>query len=74
MKYILTLYLVSFLESTPVIKQQHIVPFQYDSYYECLADGYTKAYNFILNADEEFINQELIAIKLECKYIKLEDS
>lgn len=71
MKYVLILYLVSFLDQSPVVKEKHIVPIEFNTYFECITDGYVKAYSYMVNTGEQRVNEELLAVKFECKGVKV---
>ena len=74
MKYVLILYLESFVNEPPVITQQHIVPTEFNSYYQCISDGYIRSYNTLMNIGEDLVDEQLLAVKFECKKIKVTKS
>lgn len=69
MKYVLVLYLCSFLNTTPEILQQSISPIEYPTYYDCLSDGYIQSYGKILAIGVNEVNKHHLAIKFECKQV-----
>lgn len=69
MKYVLVLYLCSFLNTTPVVLQQTISPTEYPTYYDCISDGYITSYSKIMSMGVKAVDEQKLAIKFECKEV-----
>ena len=67
MKYVLLMYLCSFAVDPPVIEQSHVSPIEYNSYFECITDGYVKSYAKMLETGQKEVDKKKLAIKFECK-------
>ena len=72
MKYILMLHVCSFLNiSSPVCETTHIVPLEFDTYQDCILQGYKSSHNTLTEIYGERIEEEKLAIKFECQEIKI---
>ena len=73
MKYILILYMCSTI--TNLCPNSSISGYQFDSHYDCVDAGYAIAQSTYRNLnkleewDKDYINQNKIVIKFECKEI-----
>ena len=73
MKYILILYMCSTM--TNLCPNSSISGYQFDSHYDCVDAGYSIAQSTYRNLnkleewDKDYINQNKIVIKFECKEI-----
>ena len=72
MKYIIILYLCSYINVEPVCHQGKILAIEFDSYNSCILEGYRQSYAHIKNLDQDRVNEEKMAIKFQCKEINLE--
>jgi hypothetical protein len=70
MKFVLTLYLFSFVNiQQPVPLATHIIPMEFKTYKECILQGYKSAHNTLKELYGEKIEKQKLAIKFECKEI-----
>ena len=73
MKYILVLYMCSTM--TNLCPNSSISGYQFDTHYDCVDAGYVVAQSTYRNLnkieewDKDYINQNKIVIKFECKEI-----
>ena len=71
MKYVLLLHVCSFLNfASPVCEPTHIVPLEFDTYQDCILQGYKSSHNTLKEIYGNRIEEEKLAIKFECKQIK----
>jgi len=73
MKYVIILYLCSFVNVQPVCYSEKIVGLEFDNYYDCILDGYKQSHNHLASLDREKIEKQKLAIRFQCKEIKLEN-
>ena len=73
MKYVIILYLCSFANVPPTCYSEKIVSLEFDNYYDCILNGYKQSYNHLASLDKEQIIKEKLAIKFQCKEIKMEN-
>ena len=72
MKYVLLLHVCSFLNTTiPVCTATHIVPLEFNTYQDCILQGYKSSHNTLKEIYGNRIEEEKLAIKFECKEIKI---
>ena len=70
MKFILTLYLFSFVNmQNSVPLTSHIVPLQFDTYKDCILHGYRASHNTLKELYGDRIEDEKLAIKFQCQEI-----
>ena len=70
MKFILTLYLFSFVNmQNSVPLTSHIVPLQFDTYKDCILHGYKASHNTLKELYGDRIEDEKLAIKFECRQV-----
>ena len=70
MKFILLLHVCSFLHAgVPVCTSTHIVPLEFQTYKECILQGYKSSHNTLKELYDEKIEKEKLAIKFECKEV-----
>jgi MFS-type transporter involved in bile tolerance (Atg22 family) len=70
MKFVLLLHVCSFLNSaTPICTATHVVPLEFNSYKDCILQGYKSSHNTLKELYGEKIEEEKLAIKFECKQI-----
>lgn len=67
MKYVLVLYLCSFVNNTPVILEQAISPTEYPTYYDCVSDAYITSYSKIMSLGVKQVDEKKLAINFICK-------
>ena len=72
MKYIIILYLCSYVNVEPVCLPGKILSFEFDSYNLCILEGYRQSYAHLKDLDQDRVNEEKMAIKFQCKEINLE--
>ena len=72
MKYVLVLYVCSFINSvSPQCFESHIVPLEFKSYEECILQGYKSSHNTLKELYGERIEEEKLAIKFYCQKVKV---
>ena len=72
MKYVIILYLCSFVNVQPTCYSEKIVALEFDNYYDCILQGYKQSHNHLASLDREKIINQKLAIRFQCKEIKLE--
>ena len=73
MKYVIILYLCSFVNVQPTCYSEKIVALEFDNYYDCTLNGYKQAHNHLASLDKEEIIKNKLAIRFNCKEIKMEN-
>ena len=73
MKYVIILYLCSFVNVQPVCFTEKIVALEFTNYSDCILEGYRQSWSHLKNIDKDKINKEKLAIKFKCKEIKMEN-
>jgi len=72
MKYVIILYLCSFVNTEPVCYSDKIVGLEFSNYYDCILDGYKQSHNHLATLEKEQIIKDKLAIRFQCKEIKSE--
>ena len=72
MKYVIILYLCSFVNVQPTCYSEKVVALEFDNYYDCILQGYKQSYNHLASLDKEKIIEQKLAIRFQCKEIKTE--
>jgi hypothetical protein len=57
----------------PTCYSEKIVSLEFDNYYDCILNGYKQSHNHLASIDKEKIIKEKLAIKFQCKEIKMEN-
>ena len=71
MKYVLILYVCSFInQANPFCNESHIVPLEFETYKECILQGYKSSHNTLVQYEDR-IEREKLAIKLYCQKVKV---
>ena len=78
MKYVIILYLCSFVNVQSTCYSEKVVALEFDNYYDCILQGYKQSHNHLVSLDKDKVNKEKIinqklAIRFQCKEIKLEN-
>ena len=74
MKYVLILYVCSFIDiSNPSCSETHGVPLEFKDYQECILQGYKSAHNTLSELYGDRIENEKLAIKFNCQAVKVEE-
>jgi hypothetical protein len=73
MKYIIILYLCSFSNVEPVCYSEKVVSLEFNNYYDCILEGYKQSYSHLASLDKEEITKQKLAIRFNCKEIKMEN-
>ena len=74
MKYVLILYVCSFMDITnPSCTETHVVPLQFDNYKECILQGYKSAHYTLKETLGDRIENEKLAIKFNCQAVEVEE-
>ena len=72
MKYVLILYVCSFINvGNPPCFESHIVPLEFETYEECILQGYKSSHNTLKTLYGERIEEEKLAIKFYCQKVKV---
>ena len=72
MKYVLILYVCSYINSSnPACYDSHIVPLEFETYKECILQGYKSSHNTLKELYGERIEEEKLAIKFYCQKVKV---
>ena len=70
MKYVLILYVCSFLNATnPNCTDSHVVPLEFNNYESCILQGYKSAHNTLISFYYGRIEDEKLAIKFQCREV-----
>ena len=72
MKYVIILYLCSFVNVQPTCYSEKIVSLEFDNYYDCILNGYKQSHNHLASLEKEKIINQKLAIRFQCKEIKTE--
>ena len=73
MKYVIILYLCSFVNVEPVCYSEKIVALEFNNYKLCILEGYKQSFLHLEKLDDEKVNKEKLAIRFNCKEIKMEN-
>ena len=72
MKYVLILYLCSFLDAVnPSCTSSALIGVEFNKFSECITEGYRYAYGNLKEIDMQEIEDKKLAIKFECKKVKI---
>ena len=64
------LHVCSFLNiASPVCETTHLVPLQFQTYKECILQGYKSSHNILKELYGDRVEEEKLAIKFECKEV-----
>ena len=74
MKYVIILYLCSFANVQPVCYSEKTVGLEFDNYRDCILDGYKKSYVHLESLDADKVTKEKLAIRFQCKEIKISET
>jgi MFS-type transporter involved in bile tolerance (Atg22 family) len=70
MKFVLILHVCSFLNITvPVCTATHIVPLEFNTYKDCILQGYKSSHNTLKELYNDKIEKDKLAIKFECRQV-----
>ena len=70
MKYVLLLHVCGFLNTTiPVCTATHIVPLEFNTYQDCILQGYKSSHNTLKELYSDRIEKDKLAIKFECREV-----
>jgi len=73
MKYIIILYMCSFSTSPPQCMPGQVLGVEFNTYDQCILEGYLQSYKNLNKLSREEINNNQLAIKFDCKEIKVEN-
>ena len=73
MKYVIILYLCSFVNVQSTCFSERILGYEFDNYYDCILDGYKQSHNHLASLDQDKVNKQKLAIRFHCKEIKMEN-
>tara|TARA_R110002124_G_scaffold50833_1_gene147445 strand:+ start:278 stop:496 length:219 start_codon:yes stop_codon:yes gene_type:complete len=68
-KFVLILHLCMF-EGDPKCISEQIIPYQFKDYYSCIRAGYQSAYESFNSLRIKEINENKLAVKIECKELQ----
>ena len=71
-KFVLILHLCLFIDEPKCISSQ-VTQYQFDDHYSCVRQGYISAHQSLDNLTVEEINNSKLAVRIECKEIKVEN-
>ena len=70
MKFVIVLYFCSFIQTGSNCYQSGYGPFEYETYGDCILDGYRISHNTLkTNHTVEEITEKKLAIKFQCKEV-----
>ena len=69
-KFILILHLCMFEGEAKCISSQ-VTEFEFNDHYSCVRQGYLSAYKSLDNLTLEEINDSKLAVRIECKQLKI---
>ncbi len=78
MKYIIILYMCSMVSGE--CPSNNVVGYQFNNHYDCVIAGYKEAYNAFKSLEDmeelekNYIEQEKLVIKFECKALNVENT
>jgi len=72
-KFILILHLCMFEGETPNCFSSQVYTFEFNDHYSCVRQGYVSAHKSLDNLTIEEINKNKLAVRIECKEIKMEN-
>ena len=78
MKYVLILYMCSMVSGE--CPSSNVSGYQFNNHYDCVVGGYKQAYNAFRSLEEmeelekDYIEQEKLVIKFECKGLNVENT
>ena len=73
MKYVIILYLCSYINAQPTCYSEKIVALEFDTYNSCILEGYKQSHNHLASLDQDKVNKQKLAIRFYCKEIKMEN-
>ena len=73
MKYVIILYLCSYVNVQPNCYSEKIVALEFDTYNSCILEGYKQSHNHLASLDQDKVNKQKLAIRFHCKEIKMEN-
>jgi len=53
---------------------EKVVALEFDNYYDCILQGYKQSYNHLASLDKEKIIEQKLAIRFQCKEIKISET
>ena len=59
--------------SKPICSESMVVGLEFDNYKDCILQGYKSSHNTLKELYGERIEEEKLAIKFDCKEIKVEE-
>ena len=73
MKYVIILYLCSFVNVQSTCYSEKIVALEFNNYPDCILEGYRQSWSHLKSIGNDKINDEKLAIKFICKEVKMEN-
>ncbi len=59
------------MTTEPYCSDSHVVPLEFISYEDCILQGYKSSHNTLVELYRDRIESEKLAIRFQCKEIKL---
>ena len=53
---------------------EKVVALEFDNYYDCILQGYKQSYNHLASLDKDKIIEQKLAIRFQCKEIKISET
>ena len=71
MKFILVMYICSIVSNT--CQNGYIPGYEFDSHYDCMIMGYTRALDGAKAMDPKLVNDNKLTIKFECRAVQVDE-
>ena len=72
MKYVIILYLCSFVNVQSTCYTEKYLALEFDNYNSCILEGYKQSFAHLKAINQDRVNDEKLAIRFQCKEIKTE--
>ena len=69
MKYVLILYLCTFIQQ-PQCPTSSVVGVEFDNYYDCITEGYKYSYSRLKEIPIDEVNEKKLAIRFACQEVE----
>ena len=73
MKYVLMLYVCSYLTADMRCFTTHVVPLKFDNYKDCILQGYKSSHNTLKELYSEQIEKDKLAIRFYCQEVIIDE-
>ena len=65
MKYVIILYLCSFINAQSTCYSEKVVSLEFNDYHDCILEGYKQSYSHLANFDKDRINYDKDTYKIK---------